>query len=212
MGSHRRSADRVNDNSLEVSDLENEAPSSFVVPFQVPNRNDRLVVHPQANLVDRNGPYAPQTGAIYERRPRQSPYGSFTPRAYNSRRASLGGNFPRSVSGHSHVAMMSQSGVSSANRNQQPVVSSQSFSSKRARTIDLAKETQPFGTMQVSDLGGYMRMSFEEEALIVLPILQSGQWESSFSITRVFNLILYNTPQYLFIKLCQRLCETKNKA
>ena len=34
MGSHRRSADRVNDNSLEVSDLENEAPSSFVVPFK----------------------------------------------------------------------------------------------------------------------------------------------------------------------------------
>ena len=51
--------------------------------------------------------------------------------------------------------MMSQSGVSRANRNQQPVVSSQSFSSKRARTIDLAKETQPNGMMQVSDLGGY---------------------------------------------------------
>ena len=60
MGSHRRSAHRVNDNSLEVSDLENEAPSSFVVPFQVPNRNDRLIVHPQASFADRNGPYQPK--------------------------------------------------------------------------------------------------------------------------------------------------------
>ena len=60
MGSHRRSADRVNDNSLEVSDLKTKLV--FVCcSFQVPNRNDRLVVHPQANLVDRNGPYAPQT-------------------------------------------------------------------------------------------------------------------------------------------------------
>ena len=89
MGSHRRSADRVNDNSLEVSDLENEAPSSFVVPFQVPNRNDRLVVHPQASLVDRNGPYPTQMELYTEGGSRQSPYGSFTPRAYNSRRASL---------------------------------------------------------------------------------------------------------------------------
>ena len=69
MGSHRRSAHRVNDNSLEVSDLENEAPSSFVVPFQVPNRNDRLIVHPHASFADRNGPYPTQNGAIYERRP-----------------------------------------------------------------------------------------------------------------------------------------------
>ena len=34
MGSHRRSAHRVNDNSLEVFDLENEAPSSFGCSFK----------------------------------------------------------------------------------------------------------------------------------------------------------------------------------
>ena len=151
MGSHRHSADRMAVNSLEVSDLENEAPSSFVVPFQVPNRNDRLIVHPQASVANRNGPYAPQAGAVYERRPRQSPYGSFTPRY--SRRASLGGNFPRSVPRYGMA--MSQPGMPRTNRNQQAIAPSHSSSSKRARTIDLAKETQPNGMMQVSDLGGY---------------------------------------------------------
>ena len=83
MGSHRRSKSTAvvaRKTNIEVTDLDDGPASSFVAPFQVSNRNDQLAVYPPASAGSGARSYMPPPQSVYDRRPRQSPYGSVTPR------------------------------------------------------------------------------------------------------------------------------------